>query len=80
MPLDDPPLLSPEDRRREVARILARGLRRLCRRAPSDHVSPPLAGPKNLSECRSNCLEVAPETVLSVTRRVDGPRGPTESP
>src|ERR1700681_3156654 len=80
MPLDELPLLSPEDRRLELLRILARGLLRLCQRGPRGLVLPPDLGPKNLAESRVNCLEVAPDFVLIVSRRVDGPRGPTESP
>jgi hypothetical protein len=73
----DPSRLTAEERRSELARILARGLLRLCRgvrRSPA-----PDSNPKELSESPANCLEDSPETRLSVTRRVDDSRGPTES-
>jgi hypothetical protein len=75
---DEPRPLSPEDRRHELARILARGVLRLCRRLPA--VAPPGSRLKELAQSRPNCLAVPPETRLSGSTPVDGPRGPTESP
>jgi hypothetical protein len=57
--LDDPAPLTPEDRRCEVARILARGLLRLRERRIS-----PIPG--NCEETGQNCLEVGPNPRLSV--------------
>ena len=74
----DPPALSAADRRDELARVLARGLLRLCRKHPGD--APAESRPKELSKSRPNCLEVSPQTRLSGTTPVDGPRGRTESP
>jgi hypothetical protein len=54
--------LTPDERRRAVARILAAGVLRLRERAA---LAAP-AAPKILSESGPNCLEVLPETRLSV--------------
>ena len=60
---DDPSLLTPDERRAEVASILAAGILRLHARAalpgddPSTEISPDSA---------TACLEVPAETVLSV--------------
>ena len=62
MPAADLPSLSPEDRRRELARLLARGLLRLCRRRACD----PSSDPKNLSESERDGLAIPGETRLSV--------------
>jgi hypothetical protein len=67
MPADDPRVLSPEDRRRELAQVLARGLRRLLR-PPDAPATPPPGAPENLSESRQDCLAVPAETRLSVSR------------
>jgi hypothetical protein len=67
MPADDLLLLSPDDRRHELATILARGLRRLLRPRACDP-EPSLLLLKNLSESREVCLEVPAETRLSVSR------------
>jgi hypothetical protein len=53
--------LSPEDRRQQLARILARGLLR-CSRRPGD----PNSTPKNLSETGRDGLAIPGETRLSV--------------
>jgi hypothetical protein len=62
----DPSLLTLDERRREVAAILAAGLLRLRARAalPTDPGQVP--GPENLPETGPDCLEVPAETVLSV--------------
>ena len=61
---DDPTELSPEDRRRELAGILAQGVLRLrkCRRQTGEAAAPPTAAP----ESSAGRLEVSGETVLSV--------------
>ncbi len=59
--------LSPDDRRLELAHLLARGLLRLRRRASDGAPCEPARDPKNLSESVPNCLEVPAETVLSGT-------------
>ena len=64
-PDSNPHLLTPEDRLREVAAVLGRGLIRLLNR-------PTVAGPaeqaasKNPPDSSQNCLELPAETVLSV--------------
>jgi hypothetical protein len=58
----DPSLLTPDERRREVAAILAAGLRRLRDRAALTSSSPP----GNPSETGENSLEAVPENPLSV--------------
>ena len=63
--LDDPAHLTPEDRRREVARILARGLLRLHER----RISPPASDARNCEETGQNSLEVGPNPRLSVHTR-----------
>ena len=60
MPADDPLLLSPDDRRHELATMLACGLRRLLRPRACDP-EPPQLLPKNLSESGEVCLEVLAE-------------------
>ena len=60
----DAPFLTPEDRLRQVAAVLARGLLRLhtpsAAAGPAEH-----PGPKNPPESSPNCLELPAETVLS---------------
>jgi hypothetical protein len=57
--------LTPDERRRAVARVLAAGILRLrARAALPEPAAPP--GPKILTESGPNCLEVLPETRLSV--------------
>jgi hypothetical protein len=61
---NNPDLPSPEQRRREIARILAAGILRLRARAA-------LAPAKSLEKpenSAANCLEVSSETVLSGQR------------
>jgi hypothetical protein len=65
-PPDDPGLLTPELRRRELARLLAAGLRRLRPRPADPAFSPEHPAPENLPESRATGLEVLPETRLSV--------------
>jgi len=59
-PVDHPAELSPDERRHELARILAAGLLRL--RSRPRLAEPPYAPPKNLAPG----LEVPRKTVLSV--------------
>jgi hypothetical protein len=63
---DGPANLTPDERLRAVAAILADGLLRLRARAalPSDPGEHPAS--KNQPELGRNCLEVSEETVLSV--------------
>jgi hypothetical protein len=58
----DPSLLTPDERRREVAAILAAGLRRLRDRVALASVP----APKNPSETAEKPLEAVPENPLSV--------------
>ena len=66
-PPDEPPeFLTPDQRLRDLAAILARGVLRLHSRAaltinPGQHADP--EKPQNLGE---NCLELPPETRLTV--------------
>ena len=64
----NPTILTPDDRRHELARIFARGLRRLLRPRASDALLAPQASPEKLSEFGEVCLEVDAETRLSVSR------------
>ena len=66
MRLIDDSLLAPDERRSEVAAVLATGVLRLCARTlpmtdPASH-----SAPENPLESASSCLEVPAETVLSV--------------
>jgi hypothetical protein len=61
-PDPDPLSLSPEQRLRELARILACGLLRLHQR----RISPPTSDPRNCEETGQNSLEVGPNPRLSV--------------
>jgi hypothetical protein len=58
--------LTPDDRRREVAAILATGLLRLSACATLAADSGEHSAAENLAGCRPTCLEVPDETVLSV--------------
>ena len=60
----DAPHLSEDDRRRELAAILAGGLLRL--RLMFSEASPPALAPKNLAESSRNCLELSGDPRLSV--------------
>jgi hypothetical protein len=63
--LDDPDDISPDQRLRELARILAVGVARLRQRrllAGEPAEPPPETAPKSAA----SCLEVSGETVLSV--------------
>jgi hypothetical protein len=64
-PIDDS-LLTPDERRAEVASVLAAGVLRLCARtlSPTDVASH--SAPEKPAESASSCLEVPAETVLSV--------------
>jgi hypothetical protein len=61
-----PEHLSPEQRAREVARILATGLLRLVRNATSAAMLAEHAEAKNLPESSEVCLEVVPFPSLTV--------------
>ena len=65
-PSHDPASLTPEQRFRELAAVLAAGLRRL--REPRTPAAGPGThpAPEKPSESGANCLEVPGETVLSV--------------
>lgn len=66
LPIDPCTQLAPEDRRAEVARLLAIGLLRL-RNTPVPVVDPGSSAPtKNLPDSSESSLEVPAETVLSV--------------
>jgi hypothetical protein len=56
---------TPEQRRGEIARILAAGVLRLRARAALPAATPPPA-PQILSKSGANCLEVVSETRLTV--------------
>jgi hypothetical protein len=58
----EPAALTPDQRLREVAALLARGLLRLRDR----RLLPDPSTPEYLPESVSNCLELSGETVLSV--------------
>ncbi len=58
--------LSPDERRSEVASILAAGVLRLCARMLPSTESDGYSAPENPSESGAPCLEVLGETVLSV--------------
>jgi hypothetical protein len=60
----DSPHLTDDDRRHELAAILAAGLIRL-RLAFSDD-SPPGPAPENLADSSQNCLELPDDSRLSV--------------
>lgn len=61
-PIDDPTPLTPDQRREEVANILAAGVLRLHARA----ALAPQCTPKKSPELTTGRLEVSDETVLSV--------------
>lgn len=63
--IDNSPL-TPDERRAEVARILAAGVLRLQARALPEAESANRSAPETPSESASSCLEVPAETVLSV--------------
>ena len=66
MPPSVPIDLTPAERTRAIARVLAAGLLRLAEATPKPPPSPgnPLA--KNLSDLSLNCLELGRETRLNV--------------
>lgn len=65
-PDHDPSVLTPQDRLREVARLLAAGVLRLLDRPAQAATLAEQPGPENLSEVPQDCLELPGETVLSV--------------
>lgn len=62
----DPSLLTPQDRLREVARLLAAGVLRLLDRPARAATLAGQPAPENLAEETRDCLELPGETVLSV--------------
>ena len=64
--IDDPALLTPDQRLAEVASILAAGVLRLHTRAAIPDTPEQLLAPGNLGKSDSPGLEVPGETVLSV--------------
>jgi hypothetical protein len=64
-PIDDS-LLTPDERRSEVATIMAAGVLRLCARTLPATDAASHSAPENPAESASSCLEVPDETVLSV--------------
>jgi hypothetical protein len=64
-PIEDS-LLTPDERRSEVATILAAGVLRLCARMLPTTDAASRSAPENPAESASSCLEVPAETVLSV--------------
>ena len=63
-PIDDPSFLTPDERRSEVAGILAAGVLRLRARAALPEVAAVELPPDE--ETGGSCLELSDETVLSV--------------
>ena len=64
----NPESMTADERRQEVATILAGGLLRYVRAAKSAQFTPP----DTSSEAGRNCLDVRPETRLSVAQRPAG--------
>jgi len=64
-PIDNS-LRTPDERRSELASILAAGVLRLSARAALASDAPELTAPKNPAESASSCPEVSDETVRSV--------------
>jgi hypothetical protein len=62
----DPSLLTPQDRLREVSRLLAAGVLRLLDRPAQAATLAGQPAPENLDEVTRDCLELPGETVLSV--------------
>jgi hypothetical protein len=65
---NDSSILTVQQRRQEVARILAVGVLRLHARAALSADLGENSSPKNLPESDQDCLEVSEPTVLSVHR------------
>jgi hypothetical protein len=63
---DDPLSLTPEERLREVARLLAAGVLRLRAHPARAAGLAEHPGPENTAKTERDCLEVPGETVLSV--------------
>jgi hypothetical protein len=59
-------ILTPEQRRGEIADILAAGIVRLHTRTALPSAAGELSGPRNLAESEPARLEVSEETLLSV--------------
>jgi hypothetical protein len=64
--VNDTEVLTPDQRRGEVARLLAVGVLRLHSRAALAGAEGEPYGPKNLPDSDGNCLEVPTQIVLSV--------------
>jgi hypothetical protein len=64
--LDDPKVLTPDERLQEIAGILAAGILRLRSRAALPTESDEQSGRPNSRESDQDCLEVPGDTVLSV--------------
>lgn len=62
----DPAYMTPDERLREVASIFAAGLLRLRARVALPTEPGQDSDAKNLPKSSQDCLEVSPETVLSV--------------
>ena len=67
--LDDPAIISPPQRRREIAAILARGVLRLRQAAQASPGSRPSRTVENLSKQRQNGLDEGPQTSPHVLAR-----------
>jgi hypothetical protein len=68
-PFADPAAMTPQERRREIAAILARGVLRLRENAPIPHGSRPSRVVENLSNQRQNGLDVGRRTSPHVPAR-----------
>ncbi len=66
---NDPAAMTPEQRRREIAAILARGVLRLRKTAPMPPGSRPSRASENLAEQRRNGLDEGPERSPHVLAR-----------
>jgi hypothetical protein len=66
--LDDTDVMTPDQRRRAIAHVLAAGILRLHARAALSGIDDKHAGPEIRPESIPNGLEVPGETVLNVHR------------
>jgi len=62
VPESEPAMLSPTQRRHQIAAILARGVLRLHQAAQTCPGSRPSRAPENSSESGRNCLDASAET------------------
>lgn len=65
-PIDEPPVLTPDERRDELASIFAAGILRLHARSALPDESQQISSPAVPKDSGLLRLEVSPETVLSV--------------